>query len=368
MEPAAGRARSNAAPRVRSGAAAEFWPGPAHGPVPAPPPPAGLPPEAVPGMAAEFTPDSSGESVPGTASAPTPGDAPGQAPGGAPGIVPGIAPGATPGPGDWPQGTPGGHRAGQAGAPPGLWMQRPDDGSAPPPAPGALRARLASDPRMPIWIRRAVASAVVGVIVSVLADWRLGLTAAAVIAISDTIHRSRTTAAVPAALRAPSAHRRTRRRLARLDRAGYRALHARAVPETQCVVDHLVIGPGGIYSVDSERWDRRLPVRATKGGKLYHGPFCQADRLSHALLAADESRRVVSAALGRQITVQPALVIYGPTVPWTVASVRGVDVFCGRRLRKYLQQTAKASSAARLGSDEIERIYAAAAEALPPAR
>ena len=247
-------------------------------------------------------------------------------------------------------------------------MLGPDHGSAPQPAPGALRARLASDPRVPMWIRRAVASAVAGIIVSAVADWRLGLTAAAVIAIADTIHRSRTTAAVPAAIRAPSAHRRTRRRLARLHRAGYRALHARAVPGSQCVIDHLVIGPGGIYSVDSERWDRRLPVRATKGGKLYHGPFGQADRLNHALLAADEARTVVSAALGRALIVQPAMVIYGPTVPWTVASVRGVDVLSGRRLRKYLQQAAKASSATRLDSAEAERIYAAAAHALPPAR
>jgi len=120
--------------------------------------------------------------------------------------------------------------------------------------------------------------------------------------------------------------------------------------------------------VDSERWDRRLPVRATKGGKLYHGPFCQADRLTHAIWAADEARRVVSAALGQQLMVKPAMVIYGPTIPWTVASVRGVDVFCGRRLRKYLQQAAKATSVARLDPDEIERIHAAAAHVLPPTR
>ena len=30
-------------------------------------------------------------------------------------------------------------------------------------------------------------------------------------------------------------------------------------------------GPAGIYAVDSEVWDRRLPVRATRGGRLFHG-------------------------------------------------------------------------------------------------
>jgi hypothetical protein len=219
-----------------------------------------------------------------------------------------------------------------------------------------------------MWIRRAVASVVAGIIISVLTDWRLGLTAAAAIAIADTIHRSRTSAAVPAAVRAPSAHRRTRRRLARLNRAGYRTLHARAVPGSQHVIDHVVIGPGGIYSVDSERWDRRLPVRASKGGKLYHGPFSQADRLAHARLAADEVREAVSVPLGQQFTVKPAMVIYGPSIPWAVASVGGVDVLCGRWLLKYLRQAAKANSATRLDPDEIERIYAAAAQVLPPAR
>jgi len=315
MGPTAGGARPGDAPPARPGdapeAAPEFLPGP--------------PPETAPGILPEATADAT------------------------PAITPDAA--------DLPAGT--------RTEP---WTEGPDRGPVPPFPTDELRAGLASDPRKSMWIRRALASAAAGIIVSALADWRLGLTAAAVIAIADTIHRSRTTAAIPAAVRAPSAHRRTRRRLARLDRAGYRALHARAVPGSQCVIDHLVVGPGGVYSVDSERWDRRLPVRATKGGKLYHGPFCQADRLTHAIWAADEARRVVSAALGQQLMVKPAMVIYGPTIPWTVASVRGVDVFCGRRLRKYLQQAAKATSVARLDPDEIERIHAAAAHVLPPTR
>src|SRR6266851_482566 len=315
MGPTAGGARPGDAPPARPGdapeAAPEFLPGP--------------PPETAPGILPEATADAT------------------------PAITPDAA--------DLPAGT--------RTEP---WTEGPDRGPVPPFPTDELRARLASDPRKSMWIRRALASAAAGIIVSALADWRLGLTAAAVIAIADTIHRSRTTAAIPAAVRAPSAHRRTRRRLARLDRAGYRALHARAVPGSQCVIDHLVVGPGGVYSVDSERWDRRLPVRATKGGKLYHGPFCQADRLTHAIWAADEARKVVSAALGQQLMVKPAMVIYGPTIPWTVANVRGVDVFCGRRLRKYLQQAAKATSVARLDPDEIERIHAAAAHVLPPTR
>jgi hypothetical protein len=218
---------------------------------------------------------------------------------------------------------------------------------------------------MPIWIRRGTLAAAAGIVVAVLADWRFGLTAAAVIAILDTVHRSRTTSVVPAAVRMTSAQRRTRRRLRRLSGAGYRTLHACSLPDGRSMIDHLVIGPAGVFAVDSERWDRRLPVRATQGGQLYHGPYSQTSRLQHAQLEAGEAARLISARVGRPLRVRPAMVIYGPTVPWTVARIAGVDVFSGRRLRRYLRAQARASRAQRLDDAEIERIHAAAARALP---
>ena len=176
-----------------------------------------------------------------------------------------------------------------------LGMSGPKGGRMRRPAAGTLRGELASDLRLPGWILRAVGSAVAGTAVSIKINWRLGLTVAAVIAIADTILRSRTTGAYGAAPRAVSAHRRTRRRLARLGRAGYRSLHARAIPGSQSVIDHLVVGPGGVYSVDAERWDRRMPIHVSMGGKIYHGPFCQADRLARTLGAAEEAGRLPSA-------------------------------------------------------------------------
>jgi hypothetical protein len=62
------------------------------------------------------------------------------------------------------------------------------------------------------------------------------------------------------------------------------------------------------------------------------------------------------------------MAIYGPRIPWTVASVDGVDVFGGRRLRRYFRRQKKASRGSRLDAGQIERIRAAAARALPPAR
>jgi len=210
-------------------------------------------------------------------------------------------------------------------------------------------------------------SAVVGIAVLVWQGWRLGLTAAALIAIIDTIYRSRTTSVIPAAIRVTSAQRRTKRRLFLLRPNGYVALHRRAIPGSDSVIDHLVIGPGGVFAVDSERWDRRLPVRSNSAGLLYHGPFTQKDRLEHANWEASQAAVVLSRALGEPIAVRPAMAIYGPTIPWIVATLDGVDVFSGRRVGKYFRRQSRSSRASRLDADRVEDIHVAAAMALPPA-
>jgi hypothetical protein len=251
-----------------------------------------------------------------------------------------------------------------------------------PPAPGegaqhftvpsrAIMAGLAADPRLPIWIRRAVISVAVALAFTFWKGWRIGLTAAAVYAIVDTIYHSKTVALIPAAARVSSAQRKTRRRLYTLRPFGYMAIHARRIPGSDSVIDHLIVGPGGVYAVDSERWDRRLPVRtvassgSASGALLYHGPFSQKDRLAHARWEAAQAARLLSDDLGQEITVRPAMVIYGPTVPWGVASLRGVDVFAGRKVGKYFRSRKGASQSEALSWEQAGTIFAAAERVLP---
>lgn len=236
-------------------------------------------------------------------------------------------------------------------------------------------AELAADPRMPIWIRRAIISIVVALLVTLWKGWRVGLTAAAVYAICDTLYHSKTMALIPAAARVSSAQRKTRRRLYLLRPFGYMAIHARPIPGSDSVVDHLVVGPGGIYAVDSERWDRRLPVRTVATGNppsasptgalLYHGPFSQKERLAHARWEAAQVARLLSADLGQDVTVRPAMVIYGPTVPWGVTSLRGVDVLAGRKIGKYFRSRKRANREDALGWEQAGTIFAAAERCLP---
>ena len=84
----------------------------------------------------------------------------------------------------------------------------------------------------------------------------------------------------------------------RLAPSGYISLHGRMIPGTESVIDHLVIGPAGVYAVGSQRWDRRLPVRATQGGQLYHGPFDQAAVLRNTRGLAGQAGRLISVDRG----------------------------------------------------------------------
>jgi hypothetical protein len=231
-------------------------------------------------------------------------------------------------------------------------------------------AQLTADPRLPIWIRRAVICVVVALGLTFWLGWRVALTIAAVIAIVDTVYESKTVSLIPAAARVASAQRRTRRRLLAMRPLGYLALHARPIPGSESIIDHLVIGPGGVYALDSERWDRRLPVRtqasnSAAGPVLYHGPFSQKDRLAHARWEAAQAASLISKAIGHEVTVRPVMVIYGPTVPWTVARLRGVDVLAGRSVVRYFSSRKKSNPDIAMTWEQAGEICAAAERALP---
>ena len=204
-----------------------------------------------------------------------------------------------------------------------------------------------------------------GLIFSFIFTWRAGLTAAVVAAIADAIYRSRTTASMPPGVRLTGAQKRTQRQLARMERSGYRALHSRPIPGSREFIDHFVVGPTGAYAIDSESWPKHLPIRTRNARQLYHGPFTKKDRLEHALWEAQQATDRLTAELGHPVYVRPVLAVYGPKVPWIVATIREVDVFSGDRLRKYLRRNAAMKERPTLSAGEIEEIYTAAAQVLP---
>jgi hypothetical protein len=222
-----------------------------------------------------------------------------------------------------------------------------------------------------MWIRRIVIGLVLFTALTIWQNWRLGLTVAIIAMIIDAIYRSKTMGLIPAAVRVTVAQRMTKRRLMWTRPSGYLALHARSIPGTESVIDHLVVGPAGVFAIDSERWDRRLPVRnvattSAAGPVLFHGPFSQKERLAHARWEAAQAATLLTEELGTEVKVRPVMVIYGPPIPWDISTLRGVDVFTGRKVGAYFRRRTQAPDSAQLNWDQIGDIYEAAGRALPP--
>ncbi|MFA1547669.1 nuclease-related domain-containing protein [Actinomadura chokoriensis] len=225
---------------------------------------------------------------------------------------------------------------------------------------------LLDDPQIRRWMWRVGAAVVAGIAALVLLGWRIGAAVAILVVVGDLVRSSRKSSSVTAWQKSSAAERRTEKQLKSLRRNGYLVLHARAVPRddegvSDGRIDHLVIGPSGVYAIDSEKWDKRLPVRTMSHLKLFHGPFNKKERLDEARWEAQMASSILAERVGFEVPVQPSVAIYGPSIPWKVMRVRDVDVYAGNRARAYLRRRPKI-----LTDGDVQRIFQAAEKALPP--
>ncbi|HET6185911.1 MAG TPA: nuclease-related domain-containing protein [Trebonia sp.] len=230
---------------------------------------------------------------------------------------------------------------------------------------------LPPDVRLRMWRFRAIVVIVVGVVFTIVASWQVGLSLAILAGVIDTVYRSRTAADIEAGGSEAAARRRTRRQLSRMRRAGYLALNARPIPNSREVIDHLVVGPTGVYAIDSERWHKRVPIRTYNGKQLWHGPENKKARLEHAKWEAQQASERLSTAVGFDVPVRAAMAIYGPKIPWDIATIKDVDVFTGTALGKYLKRRGRMRGLPRLSKEQVQAIYDSASSVLPdvgPAR
>ncbi|WP_432707472.1 nuclease-related domain-containing protein [Nocardiopsis ansamitocini] len=211
------------------------------------------------------------------------------------------------------------------------------------------------------WLIRGFSCAAAGTLIGlVVSDWRIGATAAVAVLVAMAVHSSRRQSEVPQWRKPSAAQRRTEAQLKMMQRFGYRTLHARGIQDGNGQIDHFIVGRRGAFAIDSESWDKRLPLR-NKLEKLYHGRFSKNERIDEALAEARNAERLISKELGREIKVRASLAIYGPTMPWDSHRLRGVDIITGTKVRKWLR-----SGKDRLSEREIDEIYTAAQRVLPP--
>jgi Nuclease-related domain len=126
---------------------------------------------------------------------------------------------------------------------------------------------------------------------------------------------------------------RTARLLAPLERQGWAVLHDLAIPGSRANIDHLVIGPGGIFVIDSKQYQGRLQLDGS--GRLWHGRYPLAPTLQAVSFEADQAARVLP---NPGIVVVPIVAVHGAQVRWGKMVMNGVPIVPARRLPSMLCQ------------------------------
>jgi hypothetical protein len=133
--------------------------------------------------------------------------------------------------------------------------------------------------------------------------------------------------------RGAAGERRTGRLLGPLERHGWAVLHDLAVAGSRANLDHLVIGPAGVFVIDSKQYCGRL--RLDPSGRLWHGRYPLAPTLRAVSFEADQAALVLT---DPDVVVVPIVAVHGAQVPWGKVVMDGVPVVAARRLPSMLRQ------------------------------
>jgi len=122
--------------------------------------------------------------------------------------------------------------------------------------------------------------------------------------------------------------RHTAHLLDRLTRDGYVAFHDLAMPDSPANIDHLLIGPTGVFVIDSKQWTGSVHQGAD--GLVWHNHY----RLDRAL----ETVRWEAATVGRLLRTRTAalLCIHGAHVQGGGLHAQGVAIVPAGLLRSAL--------------------------------
>ncbi|AEH11748.1 MULTISPECIES: nuclease-related domain-containing protein [Protofrankia] len=131
------------------------------------------------------------------------------------------------------------------------------------------------------------------------------------------------------------AERRTARALDRLVRAGYTVLHDRALADSAGNVDHLVIGPSGVWVVETDA--HRGPLRQNRAG-LWAGKMPLRAMLGLVAWMGEEvtSHLVADLPEGWQLQAQPVVAFSRAELPHGLALLDGVVLLPAAGVADYI--------------------------------
>ncbi|MFF6824299.1 NERD domain-containing protein [Streptomyces longwoodensis] len=145
--------------------------------------------------------------------------------------------------------------------------------------------------------------------------------------------------------------RRVGAELNRLGRQGWRVLHS--IPLANKVdIDHLLIGPGGVFTINTKHHYKRAVWVGDDSVKVDHGKPAPYARKSRA--EAKRAARVLERYCDFPVPVEPVLVFVGVTELKVVATQLDVRVYQER------QVSALGPLSGVLTADQVERVYSVA--------
>jgi hypothetical protein len=153
---------------------------------------------------------------------------------------------------------------------------------------------------------------------------------------------------------------RTGRLLEPLEAEGFRILHDRKIPGSRANIDHIVIGPPGIYVVETKSLGGSLQIRDNEVFVSGRRRTKMIDQVKREALAVQTVLAKELAATGW--TVSPIICVHRADLPWLRSEVAGVRIVSGKDLVNRLREADHL-----LAPADVERLAALAAARLLPA-
>jgi hypothetical protein len=196
---------------------------------------------------------------------------------------------------------------------------------------GVTAQVLAAQARLP-------RAGLVGLVVAVLVGWRL---------------RFRPSEQARSWQRGAKGERHTARLLDRLGRDGYVGFHDLALPDSPANLDHVVVGPSGVFVIDSKQWTGS--VHQSADGLVWHDHY----RLDRTLATVRWQAETLGRLLG--VPVAPLVCVHGAHLRGGGLRAQGVAIVPATLLRRALGHDQVLSEV------DIERYAAAVRMRLHPA-
>ncbi|ETK31608.1 nuclease-related domain-containing protein [Microbispora sp. ATCC PTA-5024] len=145
-----------------------------------------------------------------------------------------------------------------------------------------------------------------------------------------------------------------------LRRHGYRVMDGRAVPG-EASIDHLVIGPGGVWIVDNEAWAPDVLI-ARYGERLFFDEKFGTSVAKGLIGAAASMAALLSRETGIEVTISPVLAVHSGRIKARggVLTGEGLTVAYPWRVAGWI----RSQRTAELTADEIELLARTAARIL----